>query len=126
MRDASSTTDDSKAAGASSLRLRLGVFLILLWILPFWLLAPELAHVLSGGSGNPSVATVTTTVVVVQTILGLVGMFVAGAEVKTIVKGSTRRHAIAAIWSIFIHGEIRGDGPVGTEPNEAPSPKEDA
>ena len=126
MRDASSTTDDSKSAGSSSLRLRLGVFLILLWILPFWLLAPEVAHLLSGGSGNPSVATVTTTVVVVQTILGLIGMFVAGAEVKTIVKGSTRRHAIAAIWSIFIHGEIRGDGAVGTEPNEAPSPKEDA
>ena len=126
MRDVSSTTDDSKSAGSSSLRLRLGVFLILLWILPFWLLAPEVAHLLSGGSGHPSVATVTTTIVVVQTILGLIGMFVAGAQVKTIVKGSTRRHAIAAIWSIFIHGEIRSQTDVGQEPDEAPLPKEDA
>ena len=126
MRDTSSTNEDSKSAGSSSLRLRLGVFLILLWILPFWLLAPEVARLLSGGSGHPSVATVTTTIVVVQTILGLIGMFVAGTQVKSIVKGSTRRHAIAAIWSIFIHGEIRDQGAVGTEPNEARSPKEDA
>jgi hypothetical protein len=126
MRDASSTTDDSKAAGASSLRLRLGVFLILLWILPFWLLAPEVAHLLSGGTGQPSVATVTTAFVVVQTILGLIGMVVAGTQVKSIVKGSTRRHAIAAIWSIFIHGEIRGQSDAGQEPNDARSPKEDA
>ena len=31
----------------------------------------------------------------------------------------------AAIWSIFIHGEIRGQSDVGQEPNEARSPKED-
>jgi hypothetical protein len=53
-------------------------------------------------------------------------MVVAGTQVKSIVKGSTRRHAIAAIWSIFIHGEIRGQSDAGQEPNDARSPKEDA
>ena len=42
MRDASST-EDAKAAGMSPLRLRVGVFLILLWIVPFWALAPYIA-----------------------------------------------------------------------------------
>ena len=40
MRDGSSTTEDTKSAGLSPLRLRVGVFLILLWIVPFWALAP--------------------------------------------------------------------------------------
>jgi hypothetical protein len=126
MRDGSSTTEDSKSARPSSLRLRLGVFLILLWILPFWLLGAEVAHLLSGLSTPPSVAAVTTTIVALQTIIGLLGMFVAGTQVKSIVKGSTRRHAIGAIWSIFIHGEIRGQGDVGAAPKEARSPREDA
>ena len=126
MRDGSSTTEDSKSAGPSSLRLRLGVFLILLWMLPFWLLAPEVAHLLSGlSSSAPSVAAVTTTIVVVQTILGLLGMFVAGTQVKAIIKGSTRRQALGAIWSIFIHGKIRGQGDAGDDPKVARSPRAD-
>ena len=34
---------DTKSAGPSPLRLRVGVFLILLWIVPFWALAPLIA-----------------------------------------------------------------------------------
>jgi hypothetical protein len=44
----------------------------------------------------------------VQTILGLLGFWVAGAAVKSIIKGSTMRHALGAIWSMLIHGDIRG------------------
>ena len=126
MRDASSTTEDAKSAGPSPLRLRVGVFLILLWIVPFWLLAPEVAHLLSGRSNPPSVAAVTTTIVVLQTIFGLLGMFVAGTQVKSIVKGSTRRGALRAIWSIFIHGDIRGQGTLGNAPDGGRPPREDA
>ena len=70
MRDASA---NAKAAGMSPLRLRVGVFLILLWIVPFWALAPYIADSLSGLSNPPSVAAVTTTIFVVQTIIGLLG-----------------------------------------------------
>ena len=86
MRDESST-EDTKPAGLSPLRLRVGVFLILLWILPFWLLAEPIAHSLSGLSNPPSVVAVTTAIVVLQTILGLLGFWVAGTEVKSIIKG---------------------------------------
>ena len=126
MRDRSSTTGDTGSAGISPLRLRVGVVLILSWMLPFWALAPRIAHSLSGLTNPPSVAATTTTIVVVQTILGLIGLWVAGTQVKSIVKGSTKRHALGSLWSILLHGEIRGQGDVGTDPKEARPPREDA
>ena len=57
------------------LRLRVGVLLILLWIVPFWALAPFIANSLSGLSNPPSDAAVTTTILVVQTILGPLGFW---------------------------------------------------
>jgi hypothetical protein len=39
-----------------------------------------------------------------KAILGLLGFWLAGTQVKSIIKGSTMRHALRAIWSIFIHG----------------------
>ena len=126
-----SSTEDAKSAGLSPLRLRVGVFLILLWIVPFWLLAEPIAHSLSGLSHPPSVAAVTTAIVAVQTVLGLLGFWVAGAAVKSIIKGSTMRHALVAIWSMLIHGDIRGQGevvnaPSEGDPNEGRPPREDA
>jgi hypothetical protein len=108
-----------------------GVFLILLWIVPFWALAPFIANSLSGLSHPPSVAAVTTAIVIVQTILGLIGSWVAGTQVKAIIKGSTKRQALGAIWSILIHGEIRGqsavgNAPTGGDPAEGRPPHEDA
>jgi hypothetical protein len=114
MRDGTSATEDAKSAGMSPLRLRLGALLIILWLLPFWALAPGIAHSLSGLSNPPSVAAVTTTIVVVQTIIGLLGLWIAGTELKSIIKGSTMRHALAAAWSILLHGEIRPSTPPRT------------
>ena len=94
-----------------------GVFLILLWIVPFWALAPAIAHSLNGLSKPPSVAEVTTAIVVLQTMIGLLGSVIAGTEVKSIIKGSTKRHAVGAIWSIFLHGEIRHSDD-GIDPKE--------
>jgi len=120
MPDGTSAAEAAKSVGPSPLRLRVGVFLILLWIVPFWLLAEPIAHSLSGLTSPPSVAAVTTAIVVVQTIFGLLGFWVAGTEVKSIIKGSTMRHALGAIWSILIHGDLRGQGDVGIDPNEGP------
>jgi hypothetical protein len=126
MSDGSSTTEDTKSADVSPVRLRVGVLLILLWWTPFWLLAPAIADSLSGLSNPPSVTAVTTAIVVVQTIIGLLGFWVAGTGVKSIIKGSTKRHALGAIWSILLHGEVRGQGDVGSDSNEGRPPREDA
>jgi hypothetical protein len=126
MPDGTSTSENAKSAAMSPLRLRVGVLFILLWLVPFWALAPEIAHSLSGLSKPPSVAVVTTAIVVLQTLIGLLGSWVAGTEVKSIIKGSTKRHAIGAIWSIFLHGEIRHGGDDEIDPNEGHPPRDDA
>ena len=130
MRDG--TSQDGKSAGASPLRLRVGVLLIILWLVPFWALAPYITRLLSGLSNPPSVAAVTTTIVVVQTILGLLGLWVAGTQVKSLIKGSSMLHALKAIWPILIHGSVpvpaddaidSNDGrPPSNAPNEGRPP----
>jgi hypothetical protein len=82
MRYRTSATEHVESTRVSRLRLRAGVLLILLWLISFWALAPHIAHSLSGLSNPPSVAAVTTAIVAVQTILGLLGFWVAGTEVK--------------------------------------------
>ena len=102
---------------ASPLRLRLGVFFILVWWAPIWALAPAITDALKGLPAPPSVAVVTGTIVVIQTIIGLLGFWVAGTGVKGIIKAAPRkRDALAAIWSIFLHGEVR-DAETKTEPS---------
>jgi hypothetical protein len=122
MRHRTPTTDDTTSSRPSPLRLRVGVALILLWWLPFWALAPYLTHSLSGLSNPPSVGAVTTVIVVVQTVVGLLGFWVAGRQVKAIVQGSTKKRALRAIWSIFLHGEIAELDTVGTASGEERQP----
>ncbi len=113
----SDPVSEPATTGASPLRLRLGVALILLWWIPIWALGPAITQALSGLPVPPSVAVVTGTIVVIQTVIGLLGFWVAGSEVKTIVQQAPKkRAALRAIWSIFIHGEIRTAETTGTEP----------
>lgn len=99
----------------SALRLRVGVGLILVWWFPFWAFASYVAKLLSGLPHPPSVAAVTTAIIVIQTIIGLIGFWVAGSQVKDIVKGTTKRKALRQIWAIFRHGEVRS----GEEPDRS-------
>ena len=115
MRHRTSATDTRKSAGTSRLRLRIGVLLILLWLIPFWALGPYIAHSLSGLSNAPSVEAVTAAIVAIQTILGLLGFWVAGTEVKSIIKGSPMKQALRATWSIFIHGQVPAHDNISTD-----------
>ena len=123
MRRRRSRTKDAELGGLSPLRLRAGVALIILWLLPFWALAPEIAHSLSRMSDPPSAAAVTTYIVVAQTIMGLLGMWIAGTEVKSIVKGSTLKRSLSALWFILIHGKVREPETTGTDPGEGDPPR---
>jgi hypothetical protein len=97
-----------------------------MWLLPFWALAPYIARSLGGLSSPPSVAEVTTTIVVVQTVIGLVGFWVAGTQARSIIKGSTLKHALAATGSILLHGDLRDRSANGIDANEGQSPRKDA
>ena len=117
MRHGAPNTKDAESAGLSPLRLRFGVALIILWLIPFWALGPEIAHSLRGLSNPPSAAAVTTAIAVVQTVIGLFGFWVAGTQVKSIVKGSSMKRALGALWSMFIHGDVPGHDTAGTDSN---------
>jgi hypothetical protein len=117
MRHGAPTTKDAESADVSPLRLRFGVALIILWLIPFWALGPEIAHSLRGLSNPPSAAAVTTAIAVLQTVIGLFGFWIAGTEVKSIVKGSSMKRALGALWSMFIHGDVPGHDTAGTDSN---------
>ena len=87
-------------------RLRVAVALVLIWWVPFWLLGPLIADWLSGLNNPPSGAAVTAAIVVVQTILGLIGFWLGGTEIKSIARRSTKKQAFVAAWSVLLHGEI--------------------
>lgn len=89
----------------SAFRLRVGVVLLLLWLLPFWLLAPQIAKAINPGDVQLA-AEITTAILVVQTILGLAGMYVAGTEVKQLVKTTPKKQLLRVIWRILWSGKI--------------------
>lgn len=98
--------DETEPRRLSALRLRVGIVLVLLWWLPFWALSPAIADTMSGLANPPSVAAVTTVIVVLQTIIGVVGFVVAGAEVKAVVTNAPKKKALGIIWYLLIHGRM--------------------
>jgi uncharacterized oligopeptide transporter (OPT) family protein len=85
------------------MRLRIGIGLIILWWLPFWALGPYLARLL-GYSSSHAAAVATTMIVIIQTIIGILGMFLVGKQVSGLVKGSPKRQVLPKIWHIFRYG----------------------
>jgi hypothetical protein len=67
-------------------------------------------------SNPPSVAEVTTFIVIVQTVVGILGFLVAGKVVKSIIKGAPKKQAFGNIWYILIHGNVRGGLTAGADP----------
>jgi hypothetical protein len=96
------------------------VALVLLWWVPIWLLGPLIAGWLSGLSNPPSDAAVTAAIIVVQTIIGLIGFWLGGTQVKSIVRRSTKRQALKAIWSVLLHGAIPDDVRAASADDEQP------
>lgn len=48
-----STPSTPAAGNKTGLKLRLGVILLLLWFLPFWLLSPYIASLIDPADGKP-------------------------------------------------------------------------
>jgi len=93
----------------SVVRLRLGVALIGIWWIPIWLLGP----VIAGLTGQP-VGSITVTVAIVQTVIGVIGALLAGRQAAKIVRHTGFRAVPRKIWRVLWTGKI--------EPPDAPSP----
>ena len=85
----------------SVFRLRLGVVLIGFWWIPIWLLAPLVAHFVDRPVGS-----VTLTIAIVQTIIGLVGLLFAGRQAAKIVRNTPFRAVPAEIWHVLWTGRL--------------------
>jgi hypothetical protein len=106
----------------SIFRLRLGVVLIGIWWIPIWLLAPVVAHIV----GQP-VGSVTLTIAIVQTIIGLFGVLIAGRQAAKLVRHTGFRAVPRRIWRVLWTGELPEPQPDETtgasEPSSSSAPE---
>ena len=93
-------------AQVSVFRLRVGVVLIGIFWIPIWLLAPLVAALV-----NQPVGSVTLTIAIVQTIIGLFGALIAGRQALMIVRHTKMRAAPAVIWHVLWTGKLDEPGP---------------
>jgi hypothetical protein len=93
----------------SVFRLRLGAVLIGIWWIPIWLLAPLVAHFV-----NQPVGSLTLAIAIVQTIIGLIGVLIAGRQTAKIVRNTRFRAVPAKIWNVLWTGRL-----IEPEPTEA-------
>lgn len=70
----------------SVFRIRLGVFFIFLWWIPIWLLAPGISDLLGYGNDPTASHRIFVALIVIQTIIGILGFFVAGRVAVTQMK----------------------------------------
>lgn len=88
----------------SVFRLRLGIILFLLFWLPAYLLAPVIAVAFGDQS---EVVQLTIFIMIIQTVIGLAGFFVAGKEVVQLLKGTPRKKILKTVWHVFWSGSTK-------------------
>lgn len=86
----------------SPVRLRVGVFLIFLWWVPFWAAAPAIARYI----GSEDSGKITFIIMAIQTVIGAIGVVVAGKQVSSIVRKLPFKKVPGTIWHVLLHGKI--------------------
>ena len=89
----------------SVFRLRLGAVLIGIWWIPIWLLAPVVAHFVDWPVGSLTLA-----IAIVQTIIGLIGVVIAGRQTAMIVRNTPFRAVPGKIWHVLWTGRLDNQG----------------
>lgn len=92
---------NDESTSVSGTRLRIGVVLIVLWWAPFWALSPAIAE-----ATGFKTSVVTTTIVIIQTILGFLGIWVAGKQVSTIIKQTPKKQVPKKVGHVLLTGKI--------------------
>ena len=95
-------TEPDRAISAT--RLRIGVVLLVIWFIPFWALAPWIAKTL-GGSPDAGVK-LGLVMSIGQTMIGLVGAFIAGRDATLLVKGTSFKKVPKEAWHIIWTGNL--------------------
>ena len=91
----------------SAFRLRLGVFFILLFWIPVWLLSPLIAEAL--GKNTPAEQKhILIVVALVQTVFGIIGAFITGTAIFKLLKKVPRRQVPKVFWTAIKTGKTDG------------------
>lgn len=90
----------------SPLRLRIGVGLLLIWWLPIWMISPYIASLFNSDDEAHLTAIITVVIMLIQTAIGFLGIYIAGKQVSEIVKKTPKSQAPSKIWSILRHGAV--------------------
>jgi hypothetical protein len=85
-------------------RLRVGAVLLLIWVIPFWALAPWIARTL-GWSAHAGVQ-LGIVMSICQTLIGIVGAFTAGKEATALVRGTPFKKVPVRAWRIIWTGNL--------------------
>lgn len=93
--------DNNHKKEISPTKLRIGCLLIFLWWIPIWVVAPEIADFFGLNSNNARIV-----IMIIQTIIGVIGMLVVGKEVASIMRGIPFKKMIPTIWRVLRYGSI--------------------
>ncbi|MEI8338920.1 MAG: hypothetical protein WCF91_03260 [bacterium] len=96
--------ESQESTKKSIFRLRLGVVFILLWWIPFWIVTPAIADLFNIPENNHHGLIIK--VIAVQTVLGLIGAFIAGKEVMTFIKHTSFKKVPKTIYLALRYGKI--------------------
>jgi hypothetical protein len=81
--------------------LRVGIVLIAIFWIPIWLIAPLVARLI----GEP-VASVTLTIAIIQTVIGVIGVLLAGRPTLALVRHTGWRAVPRTIWRVLWTGKL--------------------
>ena len=98
--------DKTEEISVSPLRLRIGVVCIVFWWAPIWAAAPAIAKWL----GNSDTGQVTFWIMAIQTVIGLLGILIAGKQVLALMKTVPRKKLAKTVWHVLVHGNFEQQG----------------
>jgi hypothetical protein len=83
-----------------SKKLRIGVFLVLLWWLPFWALATPISE-----KTGIKISVLTIAIMGVQTVIGVMGFYLCGKTVTKQIKKLPFKKVPGTLWHMLIKGD---------------------
>lgn len=89
----------------SARRLRVGIVMIVLFWLPFWLIAPALDKI-AGANTATEKHNIFLAVVLLQSLLGIMGVVIAGKTVLDVVRHTKRKRIFIVLWRTLKTGEM--------------------
>lgn len=93
--------DENNQIEISPFRLRVGVVCIFLWWIPVWAAAPAIAAWFDYDNDKR----VTIVLMTIQTVIGGIGIFVAGKQIIGLFNKIPRKKVPKTVWRMIISGK---------------------